>query len=314
MKTEIKRESYIGGNDAGAICGLSPYQKPINVYMRKTGMEDAPETNQAMEMGNYMESVIADLHEKQTGEKLVVPSPKTVLHPQYRFWGGSIDRLIENNPRKGLEIKNVGLRMSHHWGEVETDQAPMYVIGQIVWYMPLLKVYTGKEADEFGVTAFIGGNDFRKYIVHRDFSLEKVMYEKVREFWENNIMKQVPPEADDSEEYKEYLKKMFPKTVLEEIKPSDAEAEVLMESYKAAQEQQAVIEKAMKEIKNKMLAKIGDAQGMAGREWQIKMSDVKGSVSWKKVAENFDVTDEMIVKCTGKGYRKMNIKFNKECE
>ena len=63
------RKKYIGGSDAAAIVGMSPFCSQYALWAEKTGKIPAFEGNLATEVGSYLEEFVAKKFEKESGLK-----------------------------------------------------------------------------------------------------------------------------------------------------------------------------------------------------------------------------------------------------
>lgn len=97
-----QRKKGVGGSDIAAICGLDPYRSPLDVYLDKVGESEPIEDNAFMKAGRYLEPVVADMFQDETGLQLIsMPSTIVGSKPHYL---ASVDRSIfgQNIP---VEIK-----------------------------------------------------------------------------------------------------------------------------------------------------------------------------------------------------------------
>ena len=82
------RRKGIGGSDAAAVLGLSPFCTKRDLYYDKTGIQavvDEEEDNWvAKEVGHRLEDLVAEIYARQTGLK-VYPIRKMFFHPLYPF-------------------------------------------------------------------------------------------------------------------------------------------------------------------------------------------------------------------------------------
>ena len=191
------RRTGIGGSDAGAILGLSPYKTALDVYLEKIGEAPPSEDNAATYWGRKLEDLVAEEYRIRTGRK-VERCNATLRHPDAPHLIGHVDRLVwddEHRPRvrnqirtrRLLECKTAGLRMADEWGEAGTDQIPDVYLAQVQHYLCV----TGCEVAD--VAVLIGGRDFRLYEVPRDDELIASMREALLEFW-SLVTLRVPPE------------------------------------------------------------------------------------------------------------------------
>lgn len=65
------RKNYIGGSDAGAVCGLNPWRSPLSVYLDKTSEEIDDKDNFSMKLGRYLEDTVVKLFEEETIKMLI---------------------------------------------------------------------------------------------------------------------------------------------------------------------------------------------------------------------------------------------------
>lgn len=97
-----QRKNGVGGSDIAAICGHDPYRTPLDVYLDKIGESEPITDNDFMKAGRYLEPVVAEMFQDETGLPLIsMPSTIVGTKPHYL---ASVDRSIlgENVP---VEIK-----------------------------------------------------------------------------------------------------------------------------------------------------------------------------------------------------------------
>jgi len=82
-----ERRKGIGGSDAAAICGLSPYRTPLQVWQDKRGLSGVIPENEAMEWGKRLEPIIRQKYSDTTGREVKIMSPDEPIihHPKYSF-------------------------------------------------------------------------------------------------------------------------------------------------------------------------------------------------------------------------------------
>ena len=79
---EKRREFGIGGSDAPAVCGVSKYRTPFQLYWEKKGFDvvgDADKNAAEKDAGNALEERVGQLFEKETGLTLLKPGPFTIV-------------------------------------------------------------------------------------------------------------------------------------------------------------------------------------------------------------------------------------------
>ena len=271
---------WIGGSDLAAVCGLSPYEAPIDVWLQKTGRAPPKETNLAMRIGILAEPMLGILYEEATGE--TTRAPAECIHPKYPFIKGHPDREIWHK-RKSCELKTGNIFTAHAWGEPGTDEVPMHYLVQELLYMSL------RNDDEGAMAVLLGGNDFRVYRLHRDQALEERLIEMAVRFWTDHVLADVPPPPDGSEGMSEYLTRRYPKSVGDLI-PSTPEIEALAATMREAKQAREGWENIEALAKQKLTVLVGDARGVKTEAGSFTYTPRKGDLrtDWKAVAAEVD--------------------------
>lgn len=167
-----KRVKGIGGSDAAAVCGLSPWKSPYQVWLEKRGEAQPSEDNEPMFWGRTLEPVIRQRYADVTGRTVTVPQD-VLVHPNYDWMLASLDGLTDD---RVVEIKTS--RSPQGWGEPGTNEIPDVYMIQVQHYMTVTKL---SMAD---VVALIGGSDFRIYEVPADSELQDLILDRESAFWE----------------------------------------------------------------------------------------------------------------------------------
>lgn len=97
------RRAGIGGSDAGAIMGVSPYKGPFSVWADKVSPEGEPPDSEAMRQGRDLEEYVAQRFAEKTGKKVrrEYGMLQSLEHPHML---ANLDRRIVGE-RAGLECK-----------------------------------------------------------------------------------------------------------------------------------------------------------------------------------------------------------------
>jgi len=179
------RRKGIGGSDAAAICGLSSYRTPLQVYLEKTGNNQEKLDSPHIYWGNKLESQVAEEYETQTGKELEI-SEETFFSKENPFMLANIDRKIKYE-NAILECKTSASYMRNQWGTPGTDQMPTSYLLQCAHYAITLNV------DYVDLAVLIDTHDFRIYRYNRNEKLENNLIRKEKQFWEENVIKRIPP-------------------------------------------------------------------------------------------------------------------------
>ena len=275
----------ITGTDIAAICGVHPYKSAIDVYCEKLGLTEPKRETAAMRLGTRMEAIVAEEYEKETG--LHLQKVATLIHHENEWLRGSPDRITVEG-RKVVELKTAGFHQKENWGPPGTDVVPVHYLLQCAWYLALL----GYSECDLALMPLGGwtpeeGADKLVYIypIARDMALEQTLLAKGKFFWEEHIKKETPPALDGSDSSTEYLKKRYSQT--EDIMlPSTFETEELYRLYGEAHQRLSAAEVEASTYANRIKNIIGNASGIAGRDWRVTWKQNKEGLKtdWKQVA------------------------------
>lgn len=275
------RRGIITSTDVAAICGLSPYKSPMDVWCEKTGVTDPVEENEAMEWGRRLEEPIAQAYAQKNG---VVLRPVGLIVGD-GWIGCTADRLIEG-VKRGLEVKTTGGHMEHAWGEEGTDQIPEYHLVQCAICMALT------ELPEWDVATLIGGQKFRTYKIKRNMALEGSLLKIARRFYDEHLVPRIPPDIDGSNGAAEYLKATYPSDSRPELLDTNPELDKMATELRDVR---AIIENhegRKAELENMIKAVIGDNAGIKGKWWHA---------TWKKNKDGVKIDWEQVAKKLGAG-------------
>lgn len=179
-------EGRLGCSELSAALGVSPWKTPFMLWSEKTGRAEPPDIGGMLriQLGNRLESVVSDLYEEQTGQRVTRWS-RPFEHRSLPIVG-HIDRRGMRS-RFGLEIKTaLGRFPSDEWGKPGTDQIPLHYLLQCMGYLML----TGW--DFWDVAVLLAGPEVRIYRVHPDPGAFDAIEQGVRAFWKY-VETDVPP-------------------------------------------------------------------------------------------------------------------------
>lgn len=195
------RSKGIGGSEAAVACGISPWKTPVQLWQEKRGEVPPPnlDDNELVLWGGLLEDVIATEWARRH-QKTVHRVNETRWSKVNEFMCANIDRRVVG-VREGLEIKNASQWTNEAWGEVGSDDVPLYYLTQGIHYMHVL------DYDAWNYGVLLGGNQLLSYRVERDSQIEKQVIAQEARFWEC-VQTGTPPPAlrvDD-------LTRLYPKT------------------------------------------------------------------------------------------------------
>ena len=195
---ELRRQG-IGGSDAAAIVGLDRYRSAFDVYADKLGLKQEQPDNEAMRQGRDLEDYVAQRFMEATGKK-VRRRNAMLQHPEHHWMLGNIDRWVVGE-NAGLECKTTSVLNRAKFSQGEFP--PNYYV-QCVHYMAV----TG--ADRWYLAVLVLNNAFHVFTIERDENEIQALIETEKHFWQNHVLKKIPPTPDGSESTSEIIKQLFP--------------------------------------------------------------------------------------------------------
>jgi putative phage-type endonuclease len=257
----LLRAKSLGGSDVGALLGLSKYRSAVDVWMEKTSKEIAVRDSLPLRFGQFAEEFVASEYALSTGLSLA-SHDAAVIHPEYQYMHGHIDRYVLNGDLplissdgkitacRILECKTANPFAQSEWGEVGSDQVPLSYLVQCVWYMMLTNI------NQTDLAVLFGNTDFRIYEINRDLELEKMVLNRAITFWEDHVLKDIPPPAASESDYKT----LFGKSTLSKSIEAPAQTYELIKKLKSLNEQVEQYEAEISQIKQSIMGQMQDAE------------------------------------------------------
>ena len=193
------RKKGIGGSDSAAIVGLDRYRSPFDVYADKLGLRPEIPDNEAMRQGRDLEQYVAERFMEATGKK-VRRRNAMLQHTEYPFMIADIDRWVVGE-NAGLECKTTSVLNRAKFSQGEFP--PNYYV-QCMHYMAV----TG--AERWYLAVLVLNNAFHVFTIERDEAEIQALIAAEKDFWENHVLKKIPPTPDGSEATSEVIKQLFP--------------------------------------------------------------------------------------------------------
>lgn len=292
------RLTGIGGSEVGAIAGLNPWMKPIDVYRRKVeGFEEAD--TEAMERGRFLERGVAEWYAHRHKSKLREVGTLVWHRNKVVVCTPDFLALPESGPELDLSIKVPGPRAWAEWGEPGTDEVPEQYLVQVQWELIALRELYG--ITESVVAAPIDGL-LKVYRVKADENCQGKLVAIAEKFWRDHVETRTPPEPDGSESYGKHLKALFPAAAEKKVITATSEAEQWAKAYFAAKEVKDLAEEKQQVARQHLERLIGDAYAMNGDDFRITFGLTKGKpkTDWEKVCEEAKVPQALVDKYTSR--------------
>lgn len=183
MDDAADRRHGLGASEAAAACGLSPWQSPLELFLRKTGRAPAQEETLPMRVGQALEPVVLAALEDRTG-RIVADRQRRLVDPALPWRWATIDGMTGDAL---VEAKTAG--SLDGWGEDGSDQIPLHYVLQC---QHALACTAGVNLVLVPVLFF--AREYRCYEIRRDDALIAALTEKETAFWQRVLTDQ-PPEA-----------------------------------------------------------------------------------------------------------------------
>lgn len=185
------RRLGIGGSDAAAIMGLSPFATIRDLYFDKIGVtpviEEEEENWVAKEVGHRLEDLVAMIFAKKTGLE-VFPVRKMFRHPLYPFMLADVDYFIRfpDGSIGILECKTCNYNAKDKWAD---DGIPENYVLQVRHYLAVMNMNKAYIACLYGNNE----NEFVYRCLERDRMEEEELIDQEKYFWEEYVEKKIEP-------------------------------------------------------------------------------------------------------------------------
>lgn len=286
------RTCGIGGSDAAKIFGLVPYpdSTPYALWLEKTGQVPLKEKgSEAAYFGQVLEAVVANEFENRSeeiyGKKITLRRSNYMWQlPEMPWMLANVDRVVVGDAKAGFEAKTANAFMADEWSG---DNVPDAYYVQCQHYMAVMDwqvVY---------IACLLGGQKFITKPVLRNDEFISAMIERERAFWNDNVLKRVPPPmtaADDPTLY-------YPEQTSPDLIPATSEAQNLAREYSEVKKTLKILGDQEAMLKNELTMLIGEHAGIEGVcTWKQNKSGLK--TDWKGLAIELGAATEQIEKYT----------------
>lgn len=197
---ELSREDWlswrrkgIGGSDAAAIIGVSPFSTARDLYYDKLNIASAvnEEDNWVQkEIGHLLEDLVAKIFSKKTGYP-IYQVKKMFYHPNFPYMLADVDyfiRLPDGNTAI-LEIKTTNYNATSAWWKDGKESIPVNYEIQGRHYMAVTNI------DKVYYCCLYGNTEDEVIIrgIDRDETYEELIIALEGDFWKNNVLAKIPP-------------------------------------------------------------------------------------------------------------------------
>ena len=186
------RKNHLGSSDLPAILGFSRFANAYDIWLEKTGrIVHNERTEDYITAGNLFEKPVIEWFREYIGQAV---QEQDAEHDMERKVADlpivvHLDGVMEETGDP-VEVKTAGLYgpIQTLWGETGTDEVPEYECIQTHCHL----MATDREICH--VPTFLGGRGFGYFFVKRDNAIVDLIREQAIRFWEDNVLKDIPPE------------------------------------------------------------------------------------------------------------------------
>ncbi len=194
------RKTGVGGSDAGAVVGLSPYESPYTIYHEKLSLIEPFAGNDKTRLGNDLEEYVAKRFEEETGKK--VRRLNAMLRSTERpYMLADVDRMVVGEDA-GLECKTTANFEGYKFDEGEYPAYwacqcyhYMSVTGAKRWYLCVLDLSSGK---------------LSIITIERDEGEIKALEEMEKAFWFENVERKICPAPSGNDKCDDIIAEKYP--------------------------------------------------------------------------------------------------------
>ena len=137
------RRKGIGGSDAAAVLGISPFRTGRDLYYDKLNIVTADDAENwvQLEVGTLLEPLVAKIFAHKTGYK-IYRRPFMFRHPQYPWMLADLDYMVELSDGTSaiLEIKTTNYNAKDNWWYNGEEIVPIYYESQGRHYLSLIHI------------------------------------------------------------------------------------------------------------------------------------------------------------------------------
>lgn len=256
------RKRGIGGSDAGAVINRNRWSSPITIYSDKLGLSKPKEPTEPMIFGTDNEPYVAERFTRDTGKK-VKNDNCMYCDNEYEFLIADIDRRVVGE-NAGLECKC--MKYIPEDCNLEAGEVPDHYYAQCQHYMSVLGF------DRMYLDIYVVMERNYVFTIDRNEAFIAEMRKAEIDFWQNHVMKQIPPEPSGQKDSLETIKDLCSEPV-EDKSVYIPGLDAMLAEYKEYSSIVKEFETKRDSIKGKIQMKMDDAEISDG---------IKYGCTWKR--------------------------------
>lgn len=209
---EIDRAKFLGGSDAAAVIGVSPWNTPVELWMKKTGRTPTEVIDRVrqkiFDRGHKLEPFIREMvidKLRDRGHKVeLIACNQRYIDPEFPFLSCEIDfELLIDDEHVNCDAKSVTGFARKKWGEEDSEDVPIEYAAQ---FMFGLMVAPGNRRRCL-VAALRSFDDVDIFWTVRDDETIAAMRPKLVSFWVDHVQADIAPDPSTFTD----IKALFPR-------------------------------------------------------------------------------------------------------
>lgn len=136
------RSEGIGASEIGAVVGLSPWETPFSLWLKKTGQVPPVEENEAMRLGHLLEGVVVQLWEQNTEGRAIKASAADIIYQdrEHPWRKCTPDRIVYEIGLDGKRSKAL-LEAKTTIMTVDPENIPTHWLAQVQYQMHITGIH-----------------------------------------------------------------------------------------------------------------------------------------------------------------------------
>lgn len=284
------RRTGIGASEAPILLDCDGYGRtPFWLYQNKTGGWITP-ANDAMELGNLLESGVLAFYRRKYGVEL--SSPGTLRHPHHSHALATPDAVVIDHgvPIRNVQVKCLAGHKARLLGPLG-DHVPDHFRVQVEQEMEVANL------PETDLVVLIGGVDVRVIRIPRS-DVGAMVAELCDAFWTTHIETRQPPPVDGSPEAMAYLYAQYERAdradgaqIVESLADETRErviasAERVIAADLLLKHLESIREKELQQIQSAMDGHSVLHAKSTEMQWTAAWQSRKGSIDWQAYAQS----------------------------
>lgn len=239
------REEGVGASEVAALVGLSPWETPFSLYLKKTHQVPPTEENDAMRRGHYLEDAVVQWWMHETGEQVIKASAADIIyvHPDHPYMRVTPDRIVRGR-KKILEVKSTSINMG--------DTIPDYFLAQVTYQMYVTGIHQAE------LIYIQGGLTFGRFVVDYDEEFASFLASEVSKFWNDNVLGGKEPEAINTSDLAIKVPRSTPEKSIQADDTALAQISQIREKKARCEE----LEKEIEQLTNSLKMYMSDSEAI----------------------------------------------------